>query len=524
MARTRPQTPPCNRLYVLLGLALLTAASVLVHGYHLGLEDQAIYLPGIEKAIDPHLFARDADLFLPQTRPTMMTPLIAACVRISHLSLETVVFLAQVASLFALLWGCWCVARRCFRSVEACWAAVALVAALLTMPVAGTSLYIADTYLAPRTPATAIILFCVADCMDRRWFRPMILILAAAALHIQMAFYGVLLCGFIWMNLRAGGGVPQLEAAGVAAESGERAGLARSGVRGALVLPFQSLFEPGSPAWLEASRTRAQHYLLRWEWYMWLGAVAPLAILCAFARLARRGGQTGAALLARSTMQFGILGFVAALVLTLPPQFERLTPYQPMRTAHLVTLIFLLLTGGFLGQYLLQRRYLRWMLLFVPLGFGMFYAQRQVLPASEHLELPGRSTQNRWLQAFAWVRGNTPQDAYFALDPEYMARPGEDQHGFRAFSRRSMMADALKDSGVAVLFPGAAPRWQRESHALDNWQHFTSADFAKLHAEFAVDWVILEKPVRLPFACPYENDRVAVCRIPATGHSPNIPD
>jgi hypothetical protein len=36
--------------------------------------------------------------------------------------------------------------------------------------------------------------------------------------------------------------------------------------------------------------------------------------------------------------------------------------------------------------------------------------------------------------------------AIFALDPNYMAIAGDDQHGFRAVAERSAIADNLKDS------------------------------------------------------------------------------
>jgi hypothetical protein len=111
------------------------------------------------------------------------------------------------------------------------------------------------------------------------------------------------------------------------------------------------------------------------------------------------------------------------------------------------------------------------------------------------------------------VKVNTPQDAYFALDPEYIERPGEDQHGFRAISQRSMMADRLKDAGVATLFPGVASRWQQESRARANWNSLTPADFQRLRDQYGVTWVVLEKPLRVTLPCPYQNELVAVCRI-----------
>ncbi len=484
-------------------LVLLTAGALLVHGYHLGIEDQAIYLPGIEKNLNPGLFPKDSDLFLPQTRATLQGAMVAASVRATRVSLETAVFAWHVLSIFFLLLASWRLASRCFATQEARWGAVALVAALLTLPVAGTSLYLADQHLHPRTLATAWILLALVDVLDRRPLRAVLWIALATVVHLQMAFYGVLFSLFLFWKAPGGKGE------GTSREPA----VAQSAMAGMFFFPLKSLFEPGSEAWKEAARTRTQHYLLRWEWYEWLGAVAPLAFFYWFVHLARKSGTAVAAFLAQRAAAFQIFSVVSALVLTLPPKFERLTPYQPMRTLHVTTLIFVLLAGGFIGQYLLQRSLVRWLLLFLPLCCTMFYVQRQLFPASEHLELPGRVSGNRWVQAFLWVKNNTPSDAYFALDPVSMGRPGEDQHGFRALSERGMMADLMKDPGVVTLFPAIASRWQKETRARANWNSFTRADFLRLREEYGVTWAVLEKPLRVPLQCPYQNDAVAVCRI-----------
>jgi hypothetical protein len=38
-----------------LGLALVAALAVLIHGYHLGVDDAAIYVPAIKRVADPAL-------------------------------------------------------------------------------------------------------------------------------------------------------------------------------------------------------------------------------------------------------------------------------------------------------------------------------------------------------------------------------------------------------------------------------------------------------------------------------------
>jgi hypothetical protein len=144
----------------------------------------------------------------------------------------------------------------------------------------------------------------------------------------------------------------------------------------------------------------------------------------------------------------------------------------------------------------------------------MFAAQRALFPASLHLELPGRAPRNRWLQAFAWIRDNTPKDAYFALGPDYLTQPGEDMHGFRALAERSALADDLKDGSVLSKAPGLVPRWRAEVGAQEGWEHFQAADYERLRAQFGVDWVILDTVAPPGFACRWRREGLSICRIP----------
>src|SRR5208283_2613839 len=153
------------------------------------------------------------------------------------------------------------------------------------------------------------------------------------------------------------------------------------------------MFEPASDAWRKAEATRSFYFLLHWHWYEWLGIVAPLALLWWFRTLPRNlalgrestGDHDKNEVLARVAerlVYFGIFQFAVALILMVPPRFERFRSLEPMRFLHLVYLLFILLAGGLLGRYVLKRSVLRWLFLLVPLSFGMFYAQRQMYPAT----------------------------------------------------------------------------------------------------------------------------------------------
>src|SRR5215469_383202 len=119
-------------------LLLLTMGAVFIHGYHPWVEDAEIYLPGVEKLLDPQLFPFGSEFFEHHASLTLFPNLVAVLVRISHLPLEWVLLLVHLASIFLLLLACWELSGKCFSDPKARWGGVALLAALLTLPVAGT--------------------------------------------------------------------------------------------------------------------------------------------------------------------------------------------------------------------------------------------------------------------------------------------------------------------------------------------------------------------------------------------------
>jgi hypothetical protein len=117
------------------------------------------------------------------------------------------------------------------------------------------------------------------------------------------------------------------------------------------------------------------------------------------------------------------------------------------------------------------------------------------------------------MQAFDWIRGNTPVTSFFAVGPMYLERPGEDFHSFRALAERSTLADVSKDASVATQVPALAPVWLEQVEAQSGWEHFGPQDFERLHARFGVDWVVLEQLGDFGLDCPYQNGVLRVCRI-----------
>jgi hypothetical protein len=254
--------------------------------------------------------------------------------------------------------------------------------------------------------------------------------------------------------------------------------------------------------------------LYRWAWYEWLGAWAPLILFWVLWHIARRRGERLLARFALAVFAFCLFQLAVAMIISAVPALVRLAPAQPMRYLQLVYFFMTLVGGCLLGKYLLKASVWRWAVFLVVINGGMLLAQRLEFSSSDHLELPGRTSDNQWLQAFAWVRQNTPTDAYFALDPEYLAAPEEDYHSFRAMAERSQLADNIKDTAVVALVPELGDAWERQVKAQEGWQHFQPADFERLKAEFGVDWVLVSYPQPAGLNCEWHNGSLSVCRIP----------
>jgi hypothetical protein len=483
---TSESTPSAKQFARLL---LTTAGAIAVHGYHPYVEDGEIYVPGIKQALNPALYPFNTGFFASHAHLTLFPNLIAASVRVTHLPFDSALLLWQFGSVFLLLLGCWHLGRLCFDDPRAKWGSVALVASLLTIPVAGTALYIMDQYVTSRALSTPAVLFLVINAAEKKFVRAGLWAVFTASVHPLMAVFG-LSFAFLVVVMR------RRETQPVAA---------------LMLIPF---FPPMTDAYRQVLQSRPYFFLLQWEWYEWVGIFAPLLIFWWFSRVAKNRGLSLLELLCKVSIVFGLMFFVVAAVVTIPSSLARFAELQPMRSLHLLYVLLFIFAGGFLAQFFLKGHWWRWAVLFIPISGGMFYAGRQLFPASPHLELPGRAPGNDWASAFLWIKGNTPIDAYFALDPEHMELPGEDQHGFRAMAERSMLADNIKDSGAVTMFPALAETWQEQTHEQDGWKHFQLADFQRLHQKFGVNWFVLTKEGNPGMACPYGNQTVAVCRLP----------
>jgi hypothetical protein len=469
-----------RNIWLILAFSIL---AVIVMGYHPGIEDDGVYLSAVKGDLNPALYPHDAEFFRVQLQATMFDKWVAGFIQVTHIPVSVAEFLWQFATIILTMVGCWSIARCLFADKCAQWGGVAMVAAMLTLPVAGTALYLADQHLHPRNLSTAIILIAVSRIMNGKHWQAVPLLLFCVFLTVA-----TLEPVHAWLrSLR-----DSLAAA----------------------VPLGWIFESPTPVWRKALETRSYFFLYRWTWYEWLGAIAPLFLFWLLWRIAEKRGETQLSRFALAVFAYGVFQQVAAMVVLGSPGLVRITPMQPMRYLHLIYFFMALVAGSLLTKFVVKTSIWRWATYLLVINVGMFATQRAMFASSPHLELPGVRSSNSWLQAFRWIRKNTPTDAYFAMDPNYLAAPGEDYHSFRALAERSQLADAIKDTAVVTQVPELGPTWERQVTAQAGWTHFKLADFERLKSEFGVNWALVSYPQPPGLECRWHNSELSVCQIP----------
>ncbi|MBS1823625.1 MAG: hypothetical protein JST61_16935 [Acidobacteria bacterium] len=493
----------------------LTGLALVVHGFHPYAEDGGLYIAGVKRVLDPTLYASGPEFVLGHLRFSLFAPSVAWLVRASGMQLETVLLTLHLASIWAALGAAWLLAGRCFNSLRERTGAVTLLAVWLTLPIAGTSLMLMDPYVTARSFSTPLTLFALVGALDflgstrggSRWkwgsFALSMAALAGAALaHPLMAAYG-LAC-----VLALAVSIPER----LGTRIGVAAGLAVAALVTAAIL--QTGATPEHAAYRAVAMSRYYWFLSEWHWYELAGAIAPLAILGAVAWSARR--ETARRELALMGLTAGSTALLVAAVFAREGSATHLVArLQPMRVFQLIYIVMILFVGAALARYLGMRK-LRWAAALVPLCAVMFLAERETFPASAHIELTetAGTRTNGWVQAFEWIRENTPKDAMFALDADYITRPGEDAQCFRAIAERSALPDYSKDGGEAAITPALTEEWKQGQEAQTGLSRKSDADRFAALAPKGVEWLVLEKSAITAFTCDYTNATVKVCRLP----------
>ncbi len=501
-------------------VTVLTLLAFVVHGYHPYAEDGGLYAAGIKRILDPGMYPHHSEFVLEHLRFSVFAPMVAGMVHGSGLSLDVVLLLLQLASFWATLFAGWMLASRCYSPRKMRVGAVALLAVWLTLPIAGTSLMLMDPYVTARSLSTPCALLALAGALvflqsknstSRTRRRGLILcgtsLMVAALVHPLMAGYAlacVLAMGAVLPSHKKTRALTSI-------------GLCMAGVVTAMAVQSMSL--PENMAYLSVAMTRRYWFLSTWHWYEWIGLAAPLLILGWAAMSRRRENNEARIVLARMAVVMGVTAtIVAVLFARIGMSTHLVARLQPLRVFQLVYVVMILVVGAELADRVLQRRPMRWVAVFGILATVMVLVERQTFPASTHIELPGElqwsAPSNPWVQAFLWIKQNTPKDALMALDADYITKQGEDAQSFRAIAERSALPDYSKDGGEASITPELTGAWVEGQTAQSGLSDTTDTHRIAALKPLGVSWVVLEQSATTAFVCDYANVAVKVCRLP----------
>jgi hypothetical protein len=494
----RPRFQPRLRLQRLAICGLLAFAAILVHGFHPFSEDAAVYVPAIKKQLDPSLFPKGAEFFESSARLTVFTRVIAQTVRLTHAPITYVLLGWYFFSIFLLLTAAWRICVLCHPDPRAPFLGVFLLTAILTIPIAGTSLLLSDPYLTSRSLSTPVLLYAVARTLERRFIAAGLWLLLGVAIHPLMAAFTA---AFMLVHLA------------VKKRQWRLLFLvgASFGIFFLLVGEF-GMQTPVLPSYRAAVLTRTYFFLNNWTWYELVGIAAPIAIFAWVAWDRRNQLPSQLRACAISVSIYALFFSIAAIAVTFDSNLILLARYQPMRSFHLVYLLLFLLPVTSVLLRLLRTRPLVATALFVALCSIMFVVQRKDYPATTHVQWPWKESGNPWQQAFDWIRVNTPKTAVFALDPNYMDIPQEDHQGFRACAERSTLADRAKDGGVAALFPAISDDWSLQTTAAASLEANSQELQPEPMIRSGANWIVTRNNAP-GLDCPYRNSAVAVCNL-----------
>jgi hypothetical protein len=489
-------------------LLALSALSFCVLGYHPDSEDGGIYAAAVQQRVHPWLFPHDHAFVAAHVGNGVFAWLVSGLVRLGHLPVPTVLVLLQFAAILVTLLASSRVAAACFQSASARFGSVLVMALSLSLPIAGTALYLSDPYCTARSISTPLLLFALDQLLRRRLIGSVFFLAAAFGLHPLMALWGMLLLGSVW-SLQ------------------QRRRILAFTLFCGIALFFCSAIYLLSPVDGEVLRlpalTRSYWFLVHWEWYEILGALAPpilMALTLYRHQQTRRAGAEQRILVQAHAAATALCLLIALLFARSSGAHLLIARMQPLRALHLLYAVFVLMAGGWIGNFLHEKirskktQVAIWCVLSVCIATPLLLAQLTIYPASRHLEFSWRPPANGWTLAFRWCGEHTSEDALFALDAHYITVKGEDAQNFRAISLRSSLPDYSKDGGVASVSPSLAADWLTGVTAQTNLNGISDAERIARLAPLHVDWIVLPSAASTSFLCDYQNDVAKVCRLP----------
>lgn len=482
-------TAPLARGTVALwAVAFVVTATLNAGGYRYGASDQAFYIPAILHQLDPSLFPRDWAMLGAQGKFFFVDEIFAALVRVTGLPLPAWFALAHLTTLSLLFAGGYTVGRQMLTTR---WALAAWLAALtLRHRIAKTGANTLEGYFHPRLLVFAIGMVALADVLRGRRARPLLLLIASAALHPTTAalFLGIALVTIVVSDVRLRR--PALVAGAIAAAVSMLAVAA-----GLTPLDLTPMDGP----WRALVASKDYTFPTAWSLGTWVTNLSGVVVILAVGWLRHRDGRLSAR---EQGLLVGCLALVAGFLVSLPlvaigiplaVQLQTSRVFWPVETVAILCLVWWLIDrpAGTDGRAWAPRL-IAVLLVAVSVSRGVYVA---------FVENPGRTTfafdlpQDDWTTALRWIRDQTPGDAYVLADPGHAWKMGT---AARIGAVRDVFLEETKDVAMAMYSRDAALRVTARIAETQGFAEWPPDRFRALAAREGLTVLVSERTLELP--------------------------
>lgn len=450
-------------------ILLLSFASIIILPYQFGIEDQAVYIPIIEKGLNPELFKTD---YLVNTHgeTTLFFPLIKLLIFIFK-DISAVFLVTYFLTLFLFFLGVYLLSLSLFNNRIT--AILSVLLFFFPKWIGGTGTKTYENYLVPRFLASPLILFSLIALVKNK--------LVLASLFISLTFlvhpvsgitlYFIFLALYFFLK-------PKTNLITVI-----------SSVVLLLIPPFivyllakqqaiettKYLIMPNQ--WLSLAMKR-DYFVFPQLWK--IRSFGSLLIFYFFYLLFIIKEKINKRIFITNIKTNRFLNIIAIVCLLLPifvilvSQFFPLTLLIQLELARsLVIFSFIaLICWAYLSSQVLRSKLSTTVKIIT-----LFILLTSIIWNNNKAEI----FDNDWIATQLWVRENTPSDSVFLTNPY--------SKGFRIFSQRTIVGE-YKDGGPLLFSFEYAKQWSKRMDDIKNFDLLTEDDFRKLKQSYNFDYLV----------------------------------
>jgi hypothetical protein len=456
-------------------------------GYRYAASDQAFYIPAIVRHLEPADFPRDAPLIDGQARLVLVDEALAAIVKTTGVSLQSLFVALYGATLALMLFALVRLGHVLYRSE---WTVLALTAALtLRHSIAKTGANTLEGYFHPRALVFALGLLAVTAFLERRDWLWMALITVGILIHPTTAtWFGV------WLGLAAWLGRPKSRAALAVAAGAAAIGAVLMLWRG----PLAGHLAPMDAEWLSAISDKDYLFPFEWPFTAWLVNLMTVPVILWCWRARRRANLT---VPGETPLVLGAMGLLVLFACWLPFDAARIAIAIELQVSRVFWLLDVLATiyavwwlcEGANGARGARGAAVLVVLVVLSIARGSYSLFVQ-FPDRPIVDIDIKAGD--WRDAMAWARTTDPSSGWLA-DPIHAARYGS---SVRAAAHRDVLLERVKDRAIAMYDRSTAVRVADRERALQALAWDTPDGARALARRYGLDYLIIDRELDLPLA------------------------